>query len=307
MLAPQFLVMLAVEFGIYAWRIMVWWGDAARMAQHAAICLAVFLGVRAAIVLIMFGLASLGRFRRPPDLRIGPAQAIRLFLRECIALIRLFVVLHPFEPFTRRDTLASAPRGGLPVLFIHGFSCNAAYWTPMLAALRAMGHDNLHTITLNPVNCSMDRFVPQVAARVEAICAATGAGKLMLVGHSMGGLVARAYAQRGGAPRTARILTLGSPHHGTVHARLGLGRNAAEMRRGSAWLAQLNAASDPVPVCSVWSAHDNIVAPQDTAVLPHAENVALAGIGHLEMSFSPVLQQIVGERIARARAQEVAA
>jgi predicted alpha/beta hydrolase family esterase len=307
MLARQFLVMLALEFGIYTWRMLAYWGAWDRMAWHAALCLAVFLGVRAAILLLLFAVAWAGRMRRSPEQRIGPLQALYLFLREYLALIRLFVVLHPFEPFTRRDTLAEAPRGGLPVLFIHGYSCNAAYWQPMIAALRATGHESLHTLTLNPINCSIDRFVPQVAARVEAICAATGASKVILVGHSMGGLVARAYARRGGADRVDRILTLGSPHHGTVHARLGFGRNAIEMRRGSAWLAQLNSAPDPVPVCSIWSTHDNIVAPQDTAALPHAENVILCGVGHLEMTCAPVIQRMVGERIARARAQAATA
>lgn len=62
---------------------------------------------------------------------------------------------------------------------------------------------------------------------------------LLLVGHSMGGLVARAYLRRYGELRVARLITLGTPHRGSLLAHLGIGRNARQMEPGSVWLREL--------------------------------------------------------------------
>jgi pimeloyl-ACP methyl ester carboxylesterase len=54
------------------------------------------------------------------------------------------------------------------------------------------------TINLEPIYTSIDDFVDPLARRIDAVLAETGAERLILVGHSMGGLVARAYLQRYG-------------------------------------------------------------------------------------------------------------
>ena len=56
-------------------------------------------------------------------------------------------------------------------------------------------------MSYGPPLSSIERFVDQVAAKIDAILAATGASKVALVGHSMGGLVARAYLRRYGRRR----------------------------------------------------------------------------------------------------------
>ena len=84
------------------------------------------------------------------------------------------------------------------------------------------------------------RFAEQLAAKIDAIRAATGAAKVMLVAHSMGGLVARAYLRRYGAAHVRCLVTIGTPHHGSVHAWLVPGVCLAQMRPGNAWLAELN-------------------------------------------------------------------
>ena len=47
-----------------------------------------------------------------------------------------------------------------------------------------------------------------------------------------------------GGHAAPRAITLGSPHRGTRMAVLGAGVNAAQMRRGSAWLAEGQKATD---------------------------------------------------------------
>ncbi len=48
--------------------------------------------------------------------------------------------------------------------------------------------------------------------RIGDIEAATGASQVVLVGHSMGGLVARAYLRRYGGAKVRRLITIGTPH-----------------------------------------------------------------------------------------------
>ena len=149
---------------------------------------------------------------------------------------------------------------------------------------------------------------PAVSAEAEegtdvaALLDALDLRGVVLVGHSMGGLVARACLRD---PRTrdriAKIVTLGTPHHGSELARRAVGENGRQLRRGSAWLEALNGESSaPVPLVSIFSLHDNYVAPQGSAILPGADNMPLAGIGHLSMVFSDAVAQHVAQEVVGA-------
>src|SRR4029079_10856676 len=102
------------------------------------------------------------------------------------------------------------------------------------------------------------------------------------VGHSMGGLVARAYLRRYGGAKVRRVITIGTPHRGSVQAYMFPGTSLAQMRPGNAWLSKLGTQSGIAEprIVSLWSWHDTMVTPQTSSVLERAENVALMGIGH---------------------------
>jgi hypothetical protein len=55
------------------------------------------------------------------------------------------------------------------------------------------------------------------------------------------------------------------------------------MRPGNTWLAELNrneSKPSAVPITSIWSRHDSLVAPQASGELACAKNVAVVGVGH---------------------------
>ena len=104
------------------------------------------------------------------------------------------------------------------------------------------------------------------------------------------------------------MITLGTPHHGTCLAAFGLGLNAAQMRRAArdeppecAWLRELAQGEDPAArslVTSIWSHHDNIIAPQTSSELPGARNLAFGGVGHVALGRNPRILEAVMREIA---------
>jgi triacylglycerol esterase/lipase EstA (alpha/beta hydrolase family) len=96
----------------------------------------------------------------------------------------------------------------------------------------------------------------------------------------MGGLVARAYLRQYGGAKVRRLITIGTPHHGSMHAWMMAGMSLAQMRPSNAWLATLNGIADGVPVASIWSWHDSMVTPQTSSRIEWGDNIVLAGVAH---------------------------
>jgi hypothetical protein len=110
---------------------------------------------------------------------------------------------------------AGRPGARPPVLLVHGYGCSRAAWWWLRRRLEGAGW-TVATISLEPIYGSIDDYVEPLARRIDAVLAETGAERLLLVGHSMGGLVARAYLQRYGARGSpagdSRNAAPGQPH-----------------------------------------------------------------------------------------------
>src|SRR4029079_19012508 len=94
-------------------------------------------------------------------------------------------------------------------------------------------------INLEPLLASIEDLAEQLAVHIESVCADTGADRVILLGHSMGGLVARTYVRRFGArARVAKVITLATPHHGSELARLAIGGGRQHVRPRNAWVGR---------------------------------------------------------------------
>jgi triacylglycerol esterase/lipase EstA (alpha/beta hydrolase family) len=146
-------------------------------------------------------------------------------------------------------------------------------------------------ITLEPAFGSIDAYVQAIDAALRRLEASTGGRAPIIVAHSMGGLAARAWWRHVGhdASRVHRIVTLGSPHAGTLMARFSSALNARQMRRPSAWLealAQAEQAQIHYRRFDCFFSHaDQIVCPAGTAALPGARNHHVQACGHLGLLF----------------------
>jgi triacylglycerol esterase/lipase EstA (alpha/beta hydrolase family) len=261
-----------------------------RLGLLAALALGagVVLLVRLLISANNFFLSSRCASATPAEYRLGAGARLRLFGEEFAASMLQSSWSMP-RAAPRQVIYPGAPAA--PVLMLHGYGCNSGYWAALTPLLDAAGISHA-TLDLAPLTSDIDDYVPQVQRAAEALCAAAGAAQLVIVAHSMGGLVARAWMRDHGAARVARVITLGTPHHGTCLAGFGVGRNAAQMRRAcadgaeSAWLRALAAgesAATRALLTSIYTHHDNIVSPQTSSFLDGARNIALGGVGHVAL------------------------
>jgi triacylglycerol lipase len=222
---------------------------------------------------------------------------------ELLALFAAFVIIQPLEPsWMGSDAVGRIGDGRKPILLVHGFVCNRGKWWRLRRRLRAR-HYVVATINLEPPLGRLDEFAAPLDDRIVALLSESGADKVVLITHSMGGLVSRAYLQAYGAARVAAVITLSAPHHGTEIARLGCGRNAREMRPNSAWLRNLDAQPAPtIPISSIWSGDDEFVAPPESSRLASCENTILDGIGHIAMVYSLRVLACIEAELGRLQA-----
>jgi pimeloyl-ACP methyl ester carboxylesterase len=248
----------------------------------------------------------------PGEYRLGAGARLRMFLEEFSAsMLQSSWTMPRASACTRIHPGSNAP----PVLLLHGYGCNSGYWSQLVPRLDAAGISHA-SVDLEPLTGDIDGYAPLVERAVDALLADARADKAVIVAHSMGGLVARAWMRACGTGKVARVITLGTPHHGTCMAAFGLGRNAAQMRRASkepcecAWLRELadsEGAAVRALLTSIYSHHDNIIAPQTSSELPGARNLAFGGVGHVALGRNPrvldaVMREIAG--VARAPARE---
>ena len=246
-----------------------------------------------------FTLAWVWRTPRPPEARLDLPRSLRLYAVEALTLGASWPLLALHRLIMRDPPPAQAPR---PVILIHGVLVNDGLWFWFRRRLLRQGIAPVYTLNYGPPFADIERFANQLGQRIDQVCSATGAAGVVLVGHSMGGLVARAYLRRFGAERVFRVVTIGTPHHGSILAWSFPGRCLAQMHPGNAWLAELNrdeAARAPVPITAIWSRHDSMVIPQASAALACGENVAVVGVGHNAMLSDALLAAQVARLCSR--------
>jgi len=268
-----------------------------------AVCL--WLAVEIVLTAASFILAFvLGRKEEIPRKRLNPGRAAVGILVEfgAAALAHFLVAVCAAVP--KRKTSVALNVRTTPVLLIPGYFCNRGCWLVFARMLRRLGASDIYTIDPKPMAGDIRDFAQQVADRVDAILSATQAEQVSLVGHSMGGLIARYYIDRlGGAGKVNLCVTIGSPHHGTQLSRLAPGINGKQMCPGSEFLTDLSTlehVSKGTRFVSIWSNLDNMCVPPTSSVLGgNAENISLDYMGHLAMICSPNVAKLVWDRLNR--------
>ncbi len=229
---------------------------------------------------------------RRPIARLGVIEAVRVWLVESWRSFVVFNIDQPWRAnFPERPIVKDAARPA--VLLIPGYMCNRASWRHWVRT--GLPRDwNVATISLEPVYAQVDEYAEALHSAIETLRADSGAERITLVCHSMGGLAARAFLRAKGHDTVARVVTICTPHHGTVFARFAHGDNTRQMRRDCDYVRRLAASEEPVEFVCFASQHDNLVVPRDSQALACAEAVWFEKIGHLAMIASDeVLTKLV--------------
>ena len=197
-----------------------------------------------------------------------------------------------------------------PVLLVPGYGGRVASLDPLAAALRDAGRQVVVVERLGDGTGDLRAEAEHLRHVAEQTLRATDAPSVDVVGYSAGGVVARLWVRDyGGAAVARRVLTLGSPHHGTSQA--ALGRELAggcpvaceQLVPDSDLLRRLNAGDEtpagPVFV-AVYSTRDQVVTPPNSALLEGALGFSVQSVcprsraEHGDLPSDPVVLAALG-------------
>lgn len=303
MMARLLRLLVVAQHGV-AWALAAALAATGRISVPVAVLLALALPWvgHAGVLAVEFVLGRLLGSPMPRTQRGGLAALVGAWLGETRASVAAFAGRMAWR--ARRPVPSADAGERMPVLLLHGYFCNRALWHPLAGRLAARGHP-VAAIDLEPPFGPIDAYADTIAAAIDTLCRDTGRSQVVVVAHSMGGLAARAALRRHGDAAVARLVMLGTPHRGTVLAVAGHGRNVAQMRRGSRWLAELSASEDAARrarMTVVLTHHDNIVVPQADQTLPGARTVELSGLGHVALATDPAVAALIERELDEAQA-----
>lgn len=251
--------------------------------------LGVALGWRALLVLTQFLLAGL------PG-TAGWRASLRALGGEFLWQLRLYTFGHTLlgRPFAA----APMPDRTPVIVLIHGFFCNAGVWRGFARRLRKRGFRRIHAVNLDPLYRDHARSLALLDQQLQRILLAEGCESVVLIGHSMGGLLARMYRARH-PERVPLAIAIGAPHRGTAGAAWGGGggeRGPPSPR--TRWLQQFNSEFPlDTGLFNICTMTDNIVWPQRNAQLDTADELKLTGYGHLHLLGAPAVIENVVQRL----------
>src|SRR3954447_17909216 len=219
-------------------------------------------------------------------------------------------VLRPdvrFRPGTQspavRALFADDPLAArIPVLLVHGLVDNRSVFAVMRRSLRRRGFSTVCSWNYSPLLGDVAEGAAHLAEKVERICEETGHERVHVVGHSLGGLIARYYVQRlGGSRRGDELVTLGTPHQGSRWAHVVPAGLIRQLRPGSEIYQEL---AEPAGGCTaritaIYSDIDQMVLPTSSGRCEHPDlstrNVLVRGVGHMSL---PIHRGVVDEVVA---------
>jgi pimeloyl-ACP methyl ester carboxylesterase len=231
-----------------------------------------------------------------------------------LAVLARHLVMYPTGIFPERDQAPPPPRDAVddgprkggrnagpalaptatgrdlpPALLLHGFVDNRSTFSTLRRSLLDHGWTRVPALNYSPLTSDIRTAAALLGRQVELICEQSGHQQVDIIGHSLGGLIARYYVQcLGGDRRVRTLVTLGTPHTGTRAIPALLPHPLIrQMRPDSEVLAELagRARGCRTRFVAFWSDLDELMIPVESARLEHKDlrtkNIEVTGVGHL--------------------------
>jgi pimeloyl-ACP methyl ester carboxylesterase len=196
-----------------------------------------------------------------------------------------------------RDLVAVVPdarAGDDVVVLVHGFLASAGVFRPLRKRLEQEGGAHVASFTHAP-GPGVARIARRLAKLVDHL---PHAARITIVGHSLGGVVARYYVQElGGHQRVRQTISLGAPFGGVDVPRLFIGN---DLHSRSELLERLRTGASrcDVPHTSIVGADDDLVG-VEPAMLGVGDVVVLPDRGHNQLLFCERVADLVLDRVKR--------
>ncbi|MFF4803315.1 esterase/lipase family protein [Streptomyces sp. NPDC001351] len=198
------------------------------------------------------------------------------------------------------DGEPSRAESELPVLLVHGMADREWVVSSLERGLGGCGAGPFVSVTYNGFSPDIRTAARVLGEQVELTVERCAGRPVVLIGYSLGGLVARYYVQcLGGDAHVPLVITLATPHGGTVTALLAPPHPLLrQLRPGSEVLTEL---ARPAAGCrsrfvAFYSDLDEAVVPAARGRIDHpdltARNVLVPGVGHLTL---PLHQPVIDE------------
>ena len=243
------------------------------------------------------------------------APARRRIIFVVLGIVVIAIVVAVVVAVTRPSPKQVSQQDPGPVLLVPGYGGSTTSLNVLAAFLRGKGKDVTVVSLPDAGQGDLNVQAQTLASSVDAVLRRTGAHSVDVVGYSAGGVVARLWVRdHGGASRARRVITLGSPQHGTDVA--GLAGSllpgacpvaCQQLEPSSSLLAGLNS-GDETPAgptfVSVWTTHDDVVLPPDSASLQGAFDLTVQSVcpndqvQHSGLPTDPTVEAIVIAELA---------
>jgi pimeloyl-ACP methyl ester carboxylesterase len=234
----------------------------------------------------------------------GPIRAPRLPRALATAGLELGAFFRQ-ALLVRHDLVApvlprAAAAGDDVVVFLHGMLASAGVLRPMRAGVERHAGVHAAALTYPP-----GPGVIEIAARLDAVVRALPDGvRVHLVGHSLGGVVARYFAQELGDRRVVQTISLASPFAGVSGARLLGFVGVADLEPSSVVLRRLlvgTARTAHIPHLSIIAADDQFIPSPRVHALPIGDVVVMERRGHNAILYDEEVVTLVARRVLAIR------
>ncbi|MCX5402110.1 triacylglycerol lipase [Streptomyces sp. NBC_00102] len=186
-----------------------------------------------------------------------------------------------------RSATASVLSTSTPVVFVHGYTGSASNWVTAKSVFQLNGwsSSNLFAYEYNSYGNNITN-AQGLATFVDNVKAQTGASKVAIVNHSMGGLVSQYYLKvLGGNTSVSHLASIAGANHGTTYASACLiYTTCQQMYPGSSFISQITS-GDETPgttkYATWYSACDGIILPYTSTKLDGATNNLVACQTHI--------------------------
>lgn len=191
--------------------------------------------------------------------------------------------------------------GYRPLVLVHGLGGHPGNFFGLKTSFARRGRKRAYVVDFGTAR-SFDLMAQHLRSEIADIVEVNGLGpdaKVDVIGHSMGGLIARLAAEdEATRARIAQIVTLGTPHQGSHLARLASTELVLGLRPGSEIMQRLDAqdfwgTADAPLVTAIWSPNDTVVIPAEHAQFEHGRNVELAEATHYSYLLRPTAWKLV--------------